>query len=259
MEAGTVSDPLAGDLSRRAASIGVAYKLQKIKLTSNLEFRHENGTAGERDTWLSRNTGAYQITPEWRILGKANFSFSSASQGNFYDGNFVDASLGGAYRPVDNDRWNTLVQYRYYYTLPSPGQVGLTDTMLDYAQRSHVISVDSIYDVLPWLGFGGKYARRYGELQDTRVGGPWSSSRADLIIVRGDVHIVREWDIMVEGRQLTVYEAQDRRSGMLLALYRHLGNHVKLGAGYNFTDYSDDLTDLSYRSRGPFVNIMSTF
>jgi hypothetical protein len=35
--------------------------------------------------------------------------------------------------------------------------------------------------------------------------------------------------------------------------------HVKLGAGYNFTDFSDDLTDLSYRSRGPFINIMSTF
>jgi hypothetical protein len=32
-----------------------------------------------------------------------------------------------------------------------------------------------------------------------------------------------------------------------------------VGVGYNFTDFADDLTDLSYRSRGPFVNILSTF
>jgi hypothetical protein len=122
-----------------------------------------------------------------------------------------------------------------------------------------VISLDSIYDIVPWVSLGGKYAQRYGELQDTRVGGPWLSSRADLIILRGDLHIVREWDVMIEGRRLTVFEAEDRRSGLLVALYRHMSKNVKLGVGYNCTDYSDDLTDLSYRSRGPFVNIMGTF
>jgi len=258
-ETGTISDPLAGDLTRHAVSVSTGYKEKAIRFASSLEFRHENGTAGERDTWLARNAGSYQVSPDWRLMAKANFSFSSASQGNFYDGNFVDASLGGAFRPVANDRWNTLLQYRYYYTLPSPGQVGLTDSTLDYAQRSHVVSLDSIYDIVSWLSLGGKYAERYGELQDTRVGGPWLSSRADLVILRGDVHIVREWDVMIEGRRLTVFEAQDRRSGLLVALYRHMSKNVKLGVGYNCTDYSDDLTDLSYRSRGPFVNIMGTF
>jgi flagellar motor protein MotB len=259
LEAGTVSDPLAGDLERRAAAISAAYKYEQVKLTSNLEYRHEDGITGVRDTWLGRNTAGYQVTPQWRLLGKFNFSYSDASQGNFYDGDFIDASFGGAYRPVDNDRWNTLVQYRYYYTLPSPGQVNLSDELLDYAQRSHVVSIDSIYDVLPWLSFGSKYAERVGELKDTRTGGQWYSSRADLVIVRGDLHLIREWDVVVEGRRLTVHEAEDRRSGFLAAIYRHFGRHVKIGAGYNFTDFSDDLTDLSYRSRGPFVNLMSTF
>jgi hypothetical protein len=35
--------------------------------------------------------------------------------------------------------------------------------------------------------------------------------------------------------------------------------HAKLGVGYNFTNFSDDLTDLSYRSRGWFVNALGTF
>jgi outer membrane protein OmpA-like peptidoglycan-associated protein len=258
-EAGTVSDPLAGDLERRAAGLSAAYKQADVKFNSSVEFRSEAGTTGERDTWLARNSGVFQATPEWRLLGKANFSFSDASQGNFFDGNFVDASLGGAYRPIDSDRWNTLVQYRYFYTLPSPGQVGLTDEILDYAQRSHVVSIDTTYDVTPWLSMGSKYAQRFGELRDSRGGGPWYSSRADLVVVRADLHFLREWDVVLESRRLTVHDADQDRSGLLAAAYRHVGLHVKIGAGYNFTDFSDDLTDLSYRSRGPFLNVLSTF
>ena len=32
----------------------------------------------------------------------------------------------------------------------------------------------------------------------------------------------------------------------LVALYRHLGKYIKLGVGYNFSDFSDDLTQLDY-------------
>jgi hypothetical protein len=45
----------------------------------------------------------------------------------------------------------------------------------------------------------------------------------------------------------------------LIGLYRHVGEHAKIGAGYNFTDFSDDLTDQSYRSRGVFINAITTF
>ena len=259
LEAGTVSDPLAGDLTRRAAALSTAYKLQQTRFASSLEFRRESGSAGERDTWLSRTAAGWQLTADWRLQSKLNFSFSNASQGNFYDGNFVDASLGTAYRPIENDRWNVLLQYRYYYSLPSPGQVSLSDATLDYAQRSNIASVDAIYDLLPWLSLGGKLAERLGELRDARTGGDWYSSRVDLLIVRTDLHLIREWDAMLEARKLTVHEADDARAGILAALYRHLNKHLKVGAGYNFTDFSDDLTDLSYRSRGPFINIMSTF
>ena len=254
-----MSDPLAGDLDRRAAALSASYKHERTRFNSSVEYRDESGTTGDRTTWLARNTAAYQATPDWRVLGKANFSFSSASRGNFFDGNFVDASLGGAYRPVANDRWNTLVQYRYFYTLPSPGQVSASDALLDYAQRSHVVSADTLYDLVPWLSLGGKVAMRTGALRDTRVGGDWYSSRTDLVVLRADLHLVRKWDMLLELRNLSVHEADDERSGVLAAIYRHLTNHVKLGAGYNFTDFSDDLTDLSFRSRGPFVNVLGTF
>ena len=37
-----------------------------------------------------------------------------------------------------------------------------------------------------------------------------------------------------------------------------MGQHLKLGVGYNFTDFSDDLTDLSYDHQGAFVNLIGT-
>ncbi len=39
-------------------------------------------------------------------------------------------------------------------------------------------------------------------------------------------------------------------------MYRHVGEHLKFGVGDNFTDYSDDLTEVSYRSYGWFFNLI---
>ncbi|MGY1529342.1 hypothetical protein [Luteimonas sp. A649] len=37
--------------------------------------------------------------------------------------------------------------------------------------------------------------------------------------------------------------------------YRRIAENFKIGAGYNFTSFSDDLTDLEYDHRGWFINI----
>lgn len=122
-----------------------------------------------------------------------------------------------------------------------------------------MLSVDTIYDVRPWLSLGAKYAVRTGELKENKTDGAWFESRADLIVLRADWHWVKEWDAVFELRDLHAREAKDARAGALVAIYRHLGNGIKIGFGYNFTSYSDDLTDLSYRSRGWFINVLGTF
>ncbi|GAB7564404.1 hypothetical protein LG202_24430 [Methylobacillus methanolivorans] len=258
-EAGKVSHPLSGDIKRKAVSFSVAYKRDNTKYSGNLEFRDEtSNVTGDRDTWLIRNTFGHQATPEWRLLGKLNWSVSNNSRGAFYDGDYHEIVTGAAYRPIDNDRWNTLFKYTNFYNLPSPGQVSPSGFTADYAQRSQVLSVDTIYDVKPWLSLGAKYAFRIGELKDSKVDGQWFSSRADLMILRADWHFVKEWDAVVELRNLRATEAKDSRAGALLAVYRHMAEGVKAGVGYNFTNYSDDLTNLSYRSRGFFINVIGT-
>jgi hypothetical protein len=283
-ETGTISDPLAGDVKRDAVALTTAYKYDKLKYTGALEYRVDDtislgtvaGTTdtatttgtGNTHTWLTRNSLGYQLDPSWRLLGKFNLSHSSTSGGAFYDGDYTEVVLSAAYRPVDNDRWNTLFKYTYFYNLPTAGQVdSVTGSTLDYSQKSHILDIDTIYDVRPWVSVGGKIGVRIGDLQTqslattqtTASTGPWFSSTAELVVLRADFHWIREWDAMIEARRLKAQEAGDARSGFLVGVYRHVAEHVKLGVGYNFTNFSDDLTDLSYRSKGWFMNALSTF
>ena len=55
------------------------------------------------------------------------------------------------------------------------------------------------------------------------------------------------------------FRADDQRAGILAALYRHVGDNAKIGFGYNFTDFSDDLTDLSFDDNGVFLNLIAKF
>lgn len=260
VEFGTVSDELGGDYDRKAVGFSTSYKHEGVKYSGAVELRRDKSTTGQtRDTWLLRNTYGQQLDPAWRLLGKFNISRSSNSDGAFYDGNFHEAVIGAAYRPVDNDRWNTLVKLTSYHNVPTAGQLDSNGQVADYAQKSQVFSVDTIWDVKPWVSLGFKYGLRVGKLRMNKVDGPWFSSRADLVVLRADWHWVHEWDIVTEVRNLRAKEAEDARAGALVAVYKHVGKHVKAGVGYNFTNYSDDLTDLSYRSRGWFINVISTF
>ncbi len=259
IELGRISDPLGGDLERRAIGFSTGYKHGGLKYSGALELRRDDGSSGvKRTTWLMRNTYGQQLDPAWRLLGKFNISRSNNSQGAFYDGDYHEMVLGAAYRPVDNDRWNTLVKYTNFHNIPSAGQFTGAGAVADYAQKSQIFSVDTIWDAKPWLSLGFKYGLRIGKLKVSKVDGEWFSSSADLLVLRADWHWVREWDIVTELRKLRAREAEDAKAGALVAVYRHLGRRVKVGAGYNFTTYSDDLTNLSYRSRGWFINILST-
>ena len=57
---------------------------------------------------------------------------------------------------------------------------------------------------------------------------------------------------------LDLQDVSQRRRGALVAMYRYIGKNAKVGAGYNFTDFSDDLTDLRYNHKGVFVNFIVT-
>jgi len=267
VEAGTISDPLAGDLDRRAVAGSIGFVEGRARYAGAIEYRTENSPLVKRQIWLVRNTASYQVDPDWRAIGRFNFSTSSNNQGSFFNADFTEVVVGAAWRPVQDNRWNGLFKYTFFNNVPAPGQVGLTSSgalsgqgnAFDFAQKSHVLSADAIYKVTPRLSVGGKYAIRVGELRASRTQGEWFSSTTQFFGVRADYRVTHEWSALAEARLLKVSTAQDARAGLLFAVYRHIDRNLRVGLGYNFTDYSDNLTDLSFRSRGVFLNVVSVW
>ena len=258
-EVGRITDPFVGDLKRRAGGASLGYSRDAMNYAADFEYRDESGTLGERNTWLLRNNFGYQIDPDWRLLARLNLSFSNGAGGNFADGEFAEAIGGFAYRPVDFDRLNMLFRYRFFYDLPSPGQLNDAGGISDFAQRSHILAADASYELTPRFAIGGKVAWKHGELRDSRTRAEWFDSETLLGVARIDFHVTRKWDAVLEGRVLDIKQADDRRVGALFALYRHVNDNVKLGVGYNFSDFSDDLTDLDYDNDGVFFNLIGKY
>jgi len=252
------------DTKRRAGSATVGYRLGDIYATSGVEYRYDDienpdGTSSNRTTWLFRNDLKLQLSPDWRLLGKYHTAISDSSLGSFFDGGYTEGVVGFAYRPVAHDRLNVLSKYTYFYDVPTTDQLSVNGTPAEYVQRSHIASLDATYDLFPgWLTIGAKYAFRRGEVSLEREDKDFFDNNAHLGIFRADLRFLRNWEVSGEGRILYLPDLNERRSGALLTVYRYLGDHFKVGVGYNFTDFSDDLTDLSYDHQGWFFNIVGT-
>jgi hypothetical protein len=265
LDLGTLRDNnTAAKIDRKALGLRVGYRFDALTYAGAVEYRVDeteqaDATSSERTTWLTKNSFKYLLNPDWRMLGKFNYSKSRSSLGDFYNGDFTEAVLGYAYRPVYHDALNALFKYTYFYNLPASDQLTLNNSAAEFIQKSHILSLDLMYDLTRRLSLGGKYAYRLGQLAQDRVNPQFFDSSASLYVLRADWHFVHRWDVLLEGRMLEVPEAGDRRSGALIGVYRQAGDHIKAGIGYNFTDFSDDLTDLDYDSQGLFINVIGKF
>jgi hypothetical protein len=263
-EFGTLRDSLTGaDTKRRATGVRVDYGVDSIQWASGMEYRRDDAeqidtTHTLRTAWLFRNNFKFSLTPDWRVIGKLNHLMSDSSLGEFYDGGYTEAVVGYAYRPVRHDRLSALTKYTYFYNVPTTDQVTLQNTAAEFIQKSHIASLDLTYDLTADWSVGGKYAYRMGQVSLDRVQQNFFDNAAQLGALRVDWRFRKNWESMVEVRQLDLTDVSQRRRGALTAIYRYIGRTTKVGAGYNFTDFSDDLTDLRYDHKGLFVNFIVT-
>ena len=261
---GTLRDAQTGaETERVAGGVQMSAGLARLQFSTSLEYRNDDAeqldlSRTERTMWLFRSNLKYQLTPGARFLGKLDHADSDSSLGAFYDGGYTEAVLGYAYRPVHNDRLNVLAKYTYFYNVPTADQVSLQNVAAEFIQISHVASVDASYDVKPWFTIGGKYAHRLGQVSLDRVDTDFFDNNADLYVVRGDFRFRKNWEFLLEGRLLDMPDIDESRSGALATVSRYLGDHLKISVGYNFTDFSEDLTDLSFDHHGVFLNLTGT-
>lgn len=266
LEIGRVSDPRSGivsDFDRHALSLGVNYKGEDLTVRSRLEFRNDDGmilgVSRDSDTIAGEVVARYKFSDNARLLFSMQGVTSTNASASIPDAEYFETVLGYAYRPTDNDRLNVLAKYTFLYDMtervastPSTGANFLNSPR----QRAHVFSVDASYDLDRYWTLGAKIGGRYSD-QDSGTGG-FVSNNATLGILNLQYHSVHKWDALLEVRQL---HAQDigSNTGVLGAVYRHVGNNFKVGVGYNFGVFSDDLTDVTYDNEGIFLNLVGKF
>lgn len=263
-ELGTLIDGRTdAETKRRAGGLRLSYGFGDVHISSGVEYRFDDseqldGTWNDRTTWLFRNNARWQVTPSARLVGKLNHSFSDSSLGSFYDGGYTEGVLGFAYRPVEHDRLHLLGKYTYFYNVPTTDQVTVLNGPVQFIQKSHVFALDITYDITSWFSLGGKYAYRLGQVSVDREHPDFFDNSAHLGIVRGDWRFLEKWEGSLEGRVLELPDLNERKGGALFTIYRYVGDNLKVGVGYNFTDFSEDLTDLGYDHHGIFFNLVGT-
>ena len=258
-ENGRIDDATTGVFKRTAGSIGAGYVTDNIRLGSSIELRQDKGALQDQKVWLFRNDFSYAVNPDWRVLGRFNMAKADNEGSSIRAAEFTEAMAGLAFRPVNNERLNALVRFSYFEDLGPAGQVTGSGQVESPKQVSTIGAIDINYDLSEKLTLGVKYGYRGGKVSLGRNSEQFVSSNAHLGVVRLDYNVMKEWDLMAEVRGLWVTAADDKRLGALGAIYRHLGNNVKVGVGYSLSDFSDDLTDQSYSSHGPFLNILGKF
>lgn len=263
IENGQIEDDVNGTFDRTAFSLSAARASEGLRLASNLEGRFEDGliagTSRDRTTWLMRNTASVDAGENWEMLGRFNFAISESDQSDFLNADFVEGVIGAAYRPVYNDRLNGLLKYTYFEDLSPAQQTSAGGTRGLARQKSQIFSVDGIYDLTQKLSIGGKYGFRSGEVALDRTSDEFIKSDAHIGVIRFDYHVVKKWDVLAEGRVLSSSLADDKQYGALLGIYRHVGDNAKIGIGYNFSKFSDDLRDFNADSDGAFINLVGKF
>jgi hypothetical protein len=257
----TTSGLKNSDFDRTAVSLSVGYRDEdrlSARVRGEARFEDSGDDTRDRNSYLFAAGVNMKVSDDWQALVSLDAVISENASDSLLDGDYVEGSLGYAYRPVDNDRLNALFKYTFLYDFPGPDQVTVEGTRLGPAQRSHILSADVNYDLNRYLTLGGKYGFRIGETRD-RAGGSWLDGSAHLGILRADVHVVHNWDVLLEGRVLHAPESETTDWGALVAVYRHVGDNFKIGVGYNFGVFSDDLRDLTLDDQGVFINAIGKF
>src|SRR5690606_16334845 len=135
-------------------------------------------------------------------------------------------------------------------------QVG--DNVADFDQRSQVLSIEGVYMADARWEFAGKLARRTGEVRLGRLDGARADSTARFASGMVRHQLGGQWHSLVVSRSRGVPDG-GVRSGFLGGVDRDIGRNFRVGVGYNFTDFSDALTDFDYDHKGFFLNLTGRY
>ncbi len=184
---------------------------------------------------MSSNAAEVKLTRDLTFLGRYNYGVTTDNTVTpaVTDTVFQEQSFGLAYRPVAVDWVNFLTRYTRVRNLP-PDRLPLPQ---DEEKTDEVFSFQTVVDLHRRVSLTEKYAVRDRVVDQNLLADLKSQMR--LWINRFNYHLSDTWDAALEYRTLTMKQAADTASsGFLLEINRLFMKHLRVGVGYNFTDFT---------------------
>lgn len=253
LQTGDLDKGLGQEVDRRAVSVRGGHTSSELDWQSKLEWRKDEG-AEQRTQWVITHRLTWKINESWRIAGRINYADTDDDQDRLANARFLESNLGFAWRPWNSTRWSLFGRYTYLYDLATLAQIGGAD----YDQRTQVLSLEGVYKQDQHWEYALKLARRDGDVRMQRGYGPWLDSGTNFAAGQVRYELRTQWHALAEYRWLDVDEGGTRQ-GFLLGVDRDIGANFRIGVGYNFTEFSDDLTQFDYDQRGWFLNMTGTY
>jgi hypothetical protein len=248
-------DNSVGLVDRDAVSVSGGRTSVDTQWQSKLEFRRDTG-AERREQWVTTHRLLHKFDESLRVAARVNYSETEDALVAAAGAKFVEGNLGFAWRPFDSTRWALLGKYTYLYDVSSMQQVG--DNVAFYDQRSQVLSLEGVYNPGNRLELAAKLMWREGEVRYGRLDGQWADAAATFAAGQARYEFGDAWHALAEYRWLDV-SSGGTRQGFLVGIDRDIGANFRIGIGYNFTDFSDDLTDFDYDHKGWFLNLVGKY
>ncbi len=248
-------DRTVGTVDRRAISVNAGRTSNDTQWSSKLEWRDDSG-AEERTQWVTTNQFTHKFSESFRVAARVNYSKTEDDLLAEAGAKFAEGNFGFAWRPVDSAKWAVVGRYTYLYDVSSLPQIG--DNVAFFDQRSQILALEGVYKPNQRWEYAAKLARREGEVRFGRLAGQWADSGATFAAGQVRYAFADRWYSLAEYRWLGVEDGGDRE-GILLGVDRDLGNNFRVGVGYNFTEFSDDLTDFDYDHKGWFLNVVGWY
>jgi len=206
----------------------MSYDLTRLRATGSYQLR--TGDGGGSSMRLGA-TGA--LSPDISLIALVDDSSASGLMSS-------DQRVGLAYRPANNDRGATLLQYN---------QQNSTSAVL--GTRSDTISLDQLFRPMTRLELGARYAY---ELD----GDSYYPARTQLIGLRAVQRIGDRFDLGSEVRYLDESAiAGASATGFALETGMRLGNEMRFAFGYNFSSTPDPALAAAPKRRGVYVTMTS--
>jgi hypothetical protein len=238
--------------SRSAVNTGLFYQgAERIAAKMQNTLRFEDG-AERREQFVTFSQLDYKLSSDFTLLAKYRYSRTRDRDTDLTEAKLDERSVGLAYRPVANNRLNTLFRYTDLYD-ERPASTGFMQS-----SDRDVLSLDLAYRLHRRLESLSKVALR--TQQETLTGTPATSIRTRLMIERLQMGLWKSMDLGLEYRILDQPSTDDQRQGWLTELSWRLHEHFRTGVGYNFTDFSDDeFSSNDYSVQGWFLRVQGMY